>query len=172
MREAGTILETERLLLREFRATDVDPLAKVLSDPETMRYYPEPFDRAGVEAWIERNQARYSTDGYGLWGMGLQSSNEMIGDCGLVQQEGEGEKLIEIGYHVRRDLWGKGFATEAARSCRDFGFKSLDVARLISLIRAENLASRRVAEKTGLSVWKETMWHGWPHLVYSIRRDA
>ena len=152
--------------------TDVDALAAVLSDAETMRYYPEPFDRAGVEEWIKRNQARYSSNGYGLWGMVLKSSNEMIGDCGLVQQEVEGETLVEIGYHVRKDLWGNGFATEAAVACRDFGFRNLDVAQLISLIRAENLASRRVAEKAGLGVWKETMWHGWPHLVYSIQRDA
>src|SRR5690242_20029359 len=102
---AGTILETERLMLREFYATDVDALAAVLSDPETMRYYPAPFDHDGVKAWIERNQARYSANGYGLWAMVLKSNGEMIGDCGLVQQEVEGEKLIEIGYHVRRDLW-------------------------------------------------------------------
>ena len=105
MREAGTILETERLLLRKFHAADVDALAAVLSDPETMRYYPAPFDRAGVEAWIARNQARYSTNGYGLWAMILKSTEEVVGDCGLVQQEVEGEYLIEIGYHVRRDLW-------------------------------------------------------------------
>jgi len=98
MREAGTILETGRLLLREFRATDVDALAAVLSDPKTMHYYPEPFNRAGVEAWIDRNQARYSTNGYGLWAMVLKSSGEVVGDCGLVQQEVDGEELVEIGY--------------------------------------------------------------------------
>lgn len=171
MRQAGTILETERLVLREFCAADVDGLAAVLSDSETMRYYPAPFDRPGVEEWIRRNQARYSIHGYGLWAMVLKSNKKMIGDCGLVQQEVEAEKLIEIGYHVRRDLWGNGYATEAARACRDYGFQKLNAGRLISLIRSENRASRRVAEKTGLTVWKETMWHGWPHLVYSIHRD-
>ena len=107
MREARTILKTERLLLREFLATDVDALATVLSDSETMRYYPAPFDRAGVEEWIERNRTRYSIQGYGLWAMVLKSNEELIGDCGLALQEVEGEKLIEIGYHVRRDLWAK-----------------------------------------------------------------
>ncbi len=169
---AGTILETERLILREFRVTDVDALGAVLSDAETMRYYPAPFDRPAVEAWIERNRELYSMDGYGLWAMVLKSSEEMIGDCGLVQQEVEGAKLIEIGYHVRRDLWSKGLATEAARACREFGFKKSNAEQLISLIRPENQPSRRVAEKTGLTVWKETMWHGWPHLVYAIRRTS
>jgi RimJ/RimL family protein N-acetyltransferase len=172
MREAATVLETGRLILREFCPDDVDALADVLSDAETMRFYPAPFDRTGVGEWIERNRLRYTTNGFGLWAMVLKSSGEMIGDCGLVQQEMDGEKLVEIGYHVRRDLWRNGFATEAARACRDFGFSKLEAERLISLIRTENQPSRRVAEKAGLTVWKETLWHGMPHLVYSIRRNT
>jgi ribosomal-protein-alanine N-acetyltransferase len=172
MRDAGIILETGRLILREFRPEDVDALAKVLSDPETMRYYPAPFDRAGVQEWIERNRRRYEKDGHSLWAMILKASGELIGDCGLAFQEVDGKKLIEIGYHVRRDLWGNGLAPEAAQACRDFGFRKLGAERLISLIRPENLSSRRVAEKTGLTIWKETLWRGIPHLVYSIRRDS
>jgi RimJ/RimL family protein N-acetyltransferase len=168
MREAGTVLETERLILREFRPEDVDALAKVLSDAETMQYYPAPFDQAGVREWIERNRRRYEKDGHGLWAMILKSSGELIGDCGLTLQEVDGERLIEIGYHVRRDLWGNGLAPEAAQACRDLGFSKLGAERLISLIRPENLPSRRVAEKAGLTIWKETVWRGIPHLVYTI----
>src|SRR5713101_4063847 len=133
------ILETERLLLREFVPEDVDPLAAVLSDPETMRYYPAALDRAGVAAWIERNQRRCADDGHGLWAMVLKSSGEVVGDCGLTRQTVDGSDEIEIGYHVRRDLWGRGYAPEAARACRDYGFARLGVNRLISLIRPENL---------------------------------
>ena len=78
---------------------------------------------------------------------------------------------IEIGYHVRRDLWGRGLATEAARACRDYGFARLAVERLISLIRPENEPSRRVAEKNGMRVWKEITWHSLQHLVYAINRE-
>jgi RimJ/RimL family protein N-acetyltransferase len=77
---------------------------------------------------------------------------------------------IEIGYHVRRDLWGRGYASEAARACREHGFSRLGAERLVSLIRPENLPSRRVAEKTGLSLWKEVTWRELPHCVYAIRR--
>ena len=115
------ILETERLLLREFVPGDVDALAAVISDPETMRFYPQPRDRAGVESWIERNRRRYRDDGHGLWAMILKSSGEVIGDCGLTRQTVDGVDEIEIGYHVRRDLWGRGFAPEAAGVCRDYG---------------------------------------------------
>ncbi|HTS37784.1 MAG TPA: GNAT family N-acetyltransferase [Candidatus Solibacter sp.] len=165
------ILETSRLALREFENSDADALALVLSDSETMRFYPAPFDKAGVEQWIVRNQRRYAEHGYGLWAMLLKTSGEVIGDCGLTVQNIEGIDEIEIGYHVRRDLWGQGLATEAARACRDYGFARLEVDRLISLIRPENLPSRRVAEKNGMTIWKEIDWHDLLHLVYAIRRD-
>jgi RimJ/RimL family protein N-acetyltransferase len=165
------ILETPRLILREFSPEDSEHLALVLSDPETMRFYPAPLDRTGVKTWISRNVHRYAEDGHGLWAMILKSSGELIGDCGLTVQEVDGVNEIEIGYHVRRDLWGKGFATEAARACRDYGFDSLPVERLISLIRPQNLPSCRVAEKNGMTIWKEVIRKGLSYLVYAIRRD-
>jgi [ribosomal protein S5]-alanine N-acetyltransferase len=165
------IIETSRLILREFSADDADALALVLSDAETMRFYPAPLDRAGVEGWIARNLDRYAKDGHGLWAMILKLTGEVIGDCGLTIQNVGGLQEIEIGYHVRRDHWGRGLASEAARACRDFGFAHLPAERLISLIRPENLPSRRVAEKNGMTVWKEVMWTSLPHLVYSIRRE-
>jgi ribosomal-protein-alanine N-acetyltransferase len=164
------ILQTLRLLLREFTPQDADALAMVISDPETMRYYPAPYDRAGVEQWIERNRQRYRDDGVGLWAMELKKTHEMIGDCGITLQQVEGEHLYEIGYHLRRDFWGQGLATEAAIACRDWAFAHLKADRLISLIRPENLPSRRVAERNGMTVWKEVNWRGLPHCVYSIER--
>jgi RimJ/RimL family protein N-acetyltransferase len=165
------ILQTPRLILRELVPEDCDTLALVLSDPETMRHYPTSLDRKGVGQWIARNRSRYATDGHGLWGMVLKSSGELIGDCGLIRQEVDGEQLVEIGYHVRRDFWGQGLASEAARACRDYGFAHLKVNRLISLIRPENIPSRRVAEKIGLTLWKTVLWRGLPHCVYAISRS-
>jgi len=164
------IIETERLWLRELVPEDADALAAVISDPETMRFYPEPRDRAGVESWVERNRRRYLEDGHGLWAMVLRSNGEVIGDCGLTRQKVDGIDEIEIGYHVRRDLWGRGYAPEAARACQAHGFETLKANRLISLIRPQNLPSRRVAEKTGLTLWKEVVWRDLPHCVYVIHR--
>jgi ribosomal-protein-alanine N-acetyltransferase len=165
------VLQTPRLTLREFEFEDVDALATVLSDPETMRYYPMSFDRAAVADWIQRNRTRYANDGFGLWAMILKSTCELVGDCGLVRQSVDGVEEIEIGYHVRRDLWSRGYASEAARACRDYGFANLQVDRLISLIRPENLASRRVAEKNGMTIWKEVTRANLLHYVYAIKRD-
>src|SRR5450631_729486 len=168
------ILQTPRLVLREFAPQDADALVLVLSDPETMRYYPAPYDPAGVEQWIERNHRRYQQDGVGLWAMELKktqgNAQEMIGDCGIILQQVEGDSLYEIGYHLRRDRWGQGLATEAAIACRDWAFAHLKTERLVSLIRPENLPSRRVAERNGMTVWKEVSWRGLPHCVYSIKR--
>jgi RimJ/RimL family protein N-acetyltransferase len=102
----------------------------------------------------------------------LKSNGELIGDCGLTIQDVEGVREVEIGYHVRRDLWGQGLATEAARVCRDYGFANLQADHLISLIRPENLQSRRVAEKNGMTVEKEIVWRGLQHLVYTMRKDS
>ena len=165
-----TILETPRFLLREFTPEDADALALVISDPETMRFYPAPYDRAGVEQWIERNRQRYQHDGVGLWAMELTKDKILIGDCGIIRQQVEGESLYEIGYHLRRDHWGQGLATEAAIACRDWAFAHLKAGRLISLIRPENLPSRRVAERNGMTIWKQVTWRGLPHFVYSIER--
>ena len=189
------ILQTSRLHLREFTPEDADALAHVLSDPETMRYYPAPYDRAGVEQWIERNRRRYQDDGVGLWAMLLKSTpcgadapvradicgvastrarapalHELIGDGGIIRQMVEGEYFYEIGYHLRRDLWHQGLATEAALACRDWAFANLKTERLISLIRPENMPSRRVAERTGMTIWKEVNWRGLQHYVYSVER--
>ena len=114
-------LETERLTLREMRRSDVDGLYLLFSDPLLMRFW-LPFDWSGTEQWVERNLRRYEQDGFGLWTLVLKSSGEVIGDCGMITQEIEGAKATEIGWHVRRDLWRQGLATEAARAGRDYGF--------------------------------------------------
>ncbi len=164
------ILETSRLALREFSDADADALARILSDPEAMRFYPAPYDRAGVEQWIARNRERYKNDGVGLWAMILKPTGELIGDCGILLQQVEGEHLYEIGYHLRRDFWHQGLATEAAVACRQWGFQNLKADRLISLIRPENIPSQRVAERNGMKIWKEIDWRGLPHVVYSIEK--
>jgi ribosomal-protein-alanine N-acetyltransferase len=165
------ILETERLLLREFAPEDADALMCVLSDAETMRYYPATLDRAGVVEWIARNRRRYEEAGHGLWAMVLKSSGELIGDCGLTRQTVDGVEEFELGYHVRRDLWGRGYAPEAAQACRDYGFERLGAERIISLVRVGNLPSRRVAEKVGMKLWKRVMWRALEHWAMAIHKS-
>ena len=166
------ILETSRLRLREFVAEDADALARVLSDAETMRYYPVLLDRAAVEEWIARNRRRYAANGHGLWALVLKSSGELIGDCGVTVQSVDGVDELEVGYHLRRDHWGCGYATEAAQACRDWAFANRNAGYVVSLIRPENLPSCRVAERNGMSLWKQMIWRDLPHCVYRVVRPG
>ena len=117
-----SVIETSRLLLRELTLDDADTLALVLSDPVSMRYYPAPFSAEKVRQWIQWNVDNYRAHGFGLWAVILKESGELIGDCGITLQDIEGKRLPEIGYHIRREYCGKGFATEAAAACIDFAF--------------------------------------------------
>jgi [ribosomal protein S5]-alanine N-acetyltransferase len=164
-------LESPRLLLREMIPADVPALHAVLGDPETMRWYPHPFSAAEVEAWIARQIDRYPT-GTGLLGLVLRETGALLGDCGPVWQtvdDGRAPEL-EIGYHVHRAWQGRGLATEAARAVRDYAFATLGVDHVISLIRPENLPSRRVAEKNGLTLERTVLWREFEHCVYRLNR--
>ncbi|HEY2171970.1 MAG TPA: GNAT family N-acetyltransferase [Candidatus Angelobacter sp.] len=167
----GLVLETIRLRLREFVPQDADALATVLGDLVAMQYYPAAFDRKGVEEWIERNRERYQRNGYGLWAMLLKDSGELIGDCGCFLRDIEGRDDVEIGYHVRRDLWGRGYATEAAQACMQYAFTILGFDRVISLIRPENLQSIRVAEKNVMTCEKIIFWRGYDHCIYAKQKN-
>jgi [ribosomal protein S5]-alanine N-acetyltransferase len=168
--EQGVILETSRLRLREFTVCDADALEAVLGDPVAMQFYPAPFDRAEVDDWIRRNRARYIDPGFGLWAMLLKDSGELIGDCGCFVRDLQGDVEFELGWHVRRDLWGRGYATEAAQRCIEYAFSSLGAERIIALIRPENRSSCRVAEKNGMSCERVIFWRGYQHCVYVIHR--
>jgi RimJ/RimL family protein N-acetyltransferase len=163
-------IESARLILRRMRPEDVVPLSAVLSDPHTMRFYPAPYDRQGVETWVARSMARDAETGLALWSSVLKETGEVVGDCGFILQDIDGEKELEIGYHTRKDLWGQGLATEAARACRDYAFDRLGRSRVISLIRPENTPSQRVAIKNGMHLWKDTVFRGNLHHVFMMRR--
>jgi RimJ/RimL family protein N-acetyltransferase len=165
------VLETPRLLLRHLQHDDVDAIFAVIGDPVTMQYYPRTFGRKDADEWIERNLGRYAEQGHGLYAVVLRSTGDVIGDCGLVTQQIEGEPLLEVGYHLRRDQWGNGYATEAARGCVKHAFRTLGAEKVISLIRPENLPSRRVAERNGMRIEREVTFCGLPHLVYAMKRE-
>ena len=164
-------LETPRLVLREMRPSDVESLHQLFSDPLLMRFWPL-FTRAETEEWVKANLRRYAQDGFGLWAVTFRGSDEAIGDCGLVLHEVDGSMETDIGWHLLREHWGQGLATEAAQASRDYAFVQLGVERLVAQIHPENYASRRVAEKIGMTLQKE--YHHWRglRLLYVLERGA
>lgn len=159
------VLETPRLVLRPLILEDETALAAVIGDAETMRWYPRPFTNEEVRAWIERQENRYPS-GTGLLGLVEKKTGSLIGDCGPAWQEIEGRSELEIGWHVNRERWNQGFATEAARAVIEYAFANLDVEQVVSMIRPENVASRRVAEKNDMKVDRVVFWRGYDHCVY------
>jgi RimJ/RimL family protein N-acetyltransferase len=103
--------------------------------------------------------------------MVVKNTGEVAGSCGCVLQEVEGRNEIEVGYNVRPDLWGKGYGTEAAGACTDYAFRVLGAKRVISMIRPENIASRRVAEKNGMICEKIIFWRDYDHCVYAMNEE-
>jgi len=166
------VIETPRMTLRQMSMGDVDHLLGIFADPETMRYYPGTKDAPETRSWIRRNLDSYQTYGFGLWVASLRSTREFAGQCGLTIQEVEGRQEVEIGYLFLRALWGQGLATEAARACRDHGFGRLGLARLVSLIDVRYVASRRVAEKVGMTLEREITKWGKAVCLYAILRGA
>ncbi|MBL9117637.1 MAG: GNAT family N-acetyltransferase [Verrucomicrobiaceae bacterium] len=164
------VIETEQLQLRQMTLDDVPALLKVFGDADAMRFYPTPFDEARTREWVNWNRRSYETRGHGLWALIQRSTGEVIGDCGLVSQEVDGSPEIEVGYHVRRDLWGKGLATEAAQACIDHGLTGFSFRRFVSLIHPQNVPSRRVAAKIGMTLRRETEWKGKATCIYGIER--
>lgn len=166
------IIETKRLSLRPFTMDDLSSLHSIFSDPETMAYYPAPFSEEQTKSWIKRNLERYQVDGFGLWGVLLKENNQLIGDCGLVKQTITGKTYVEIGYHINKIEWSKDYATEAAMSCMDYGFNTLGLNKLISIIDPKNHPSIRVAEKIGFTKEQDLFVFNKIHSIYSDDRSS
>jgi ribosomal-protein-alanine N-acetyltransferase len=168
--EMSIVCQTSRLILRKFNESDVDPLLGFRGDPEVMRFsITGPETREDIQTkYLPGCLRRYSRDGLGQWAVVRKSDGICAGECGICVQEVDGEKEFEISYRMRRDCWGNGLATEAARACCDYGFKKAGLRRLISIIECENIASIRVAEKMGMTLEKRASFHRIPVLVYSM----
>ena len=133
------------------RRDDAKPLMRLFGDPTFMESFGRgPFDESEMSAWVERNLAHQQRHGYGLFTIVLRGSEQVIGDCGLEVMELEGEREVELGYDLRRDLWGNGYATEAAIAVTEHAFGHLGLQRLVSMVRVGNSRSARVAERVGI----------------------
>ena len=149
------IIETERLILREYTQDDFEELYEILSDPVTMQHYPKPYDEAGTKRWLDWSLNNYATYGFGLWAVVLKETGTFIGDCGLTMQPIDGQQLPEIGYHIHKDHWRRGYAKEAAKAVRDWAFENRNFDTLYSYMHHTNVASYSTAQAVGMQRIKE-----------------
>lgn len=151
------IIETDQIALRELTMADFDAWHQILSDKETMQYYPREFDEDQTRKWINWNLDNYSKYGFGLWAVILKKTNEFIGDCGITMQNiyRDGKLFPEIGYHINKRFWNKGYASQASKACLEYLFKNTDFNEVFSYQNSTNIPSRKVAEKMGMSLREE-----------------
>jgi RimJ/RimL family protein N-acetyltransferase len=149
-------LETERLVLRRFTPADVDLLVALDADPEVMRFLTggAPTPRAVIERDILPHWLSYyeRSAGFGFWAAIEKASGAFLGWVHFRPPAGAGPDVAELGYRLRKAAWGKGYATEASRALIRKGFAELGVRRVVASTYQDNVASRRVMEKAGLTL--------------------
>ena len=144
------MIATPRLLLRPWKSKDFEPFCALNADPEVMRHFPATLTRAQTKAGLERTVAHFARHGWGLFA--AEHEGSFIGCIGIfhVPFVAHFTPAVEIGWRLARAYWNRGFATEGARACLDFGFSQVGLTEIVSMTTPGNLASRKVMEKIGM----------------------
>ncbi len=166
-------IETERLVFRKIEKNDALGWETYFKDNPNLKYLGIDLTmsiKAQAENWINIQLKRYKDKRYGLHTLIEKETGKYIGQCGLLEQTINGKKEIEIGYHLIPAFWGKGFATEAAKKCRDFAFENKLTERLISVIDKRNIASQNVARKNGMIISESAKLFGLDVFIFRINK--
>ncbi len=145
-------LRTERLLLRGWRPRDREPFAALNADPEVMELMPKTLTRAESDALVDVIEAEFGECGYGLWAVEVPGEVSFAGFVGLHRATFKAHftPAVEIGWRLDRPLWGRGYATEAAREVLRYAFDEADLDEVVSFTSAGHAKSRAVMERIGL----------------------
>ena len=162
------IIETERLLLRKFTVEDAPLIYELNLDPDVIRYTYDPVKDIEHATHVLEQVIlpQYALYNHGRWAVHLKPQLEFIGWCGLkcIPQRDE----IDLGYRFKKQYWGKGYATEAAYACIQYGFKKLDLKRIFGRAIPENTASLHVLEKCGMTFLTDEVVDGYSAKTYEI----
>ncbi|MDE1937411.1 MAG: GNAT family N-acetyltransferase [Alphaproteobacteria bacterium] len=143
-------LETERLILREYRPEDFEAFAAIMADPDVTRYlHGQPMARSDAWRLLAGSIGHWTLRGYGTWAVERKTDGAFIGRVGLVNPEGW--PGLEVGWTLGKPYWGNGYATEAARASLGYAFLTQPVDRMLSCIDPHNKASQAVALRLGES---------------------
>jgi RimJ/RimL family protein N-acetyltransferase len=151
---AVATVETARLCLREWRERDIEPLSRIVADPEVARYMfgGGPLDADGARAAYDRRVTSWRDDGFGLWALEQRATGAFIGWAGLQVAHAHPDlgRAIEVGWMLGKSCWGHGYATEAGEASLRYGFERLGLERIWAFHMPENLRSERVMERLGM----------------------
>lgn len=173
------MIETERLRLREWRDADRDPFFALNSDPEVMQFLPM-GDRASSDDAIDRMIATQAEHGHCFWAVERKTDGAFLGFCGPMPAR-EPLNEVELGWRLRRDAWGFGYASEGARASLAWCWANLDTPTVMAITVPMNLRSRAVMERIGMHYVEggdfdhPALPEGDPlrrHVLYRIARPA
>jgi ribosomal-protein-alanine N-acetyltransferase len=147
------MLETERLILRRWKDSDREPFAAMNADPRVMEFFPDTLTREESDQLIENIENHFDNRGFGLFATALKAEGQLIGFIGLhvASFQAHFTPCVEIGWRIATPYWGKGLATEGSREVIRFAFDRLKLESLVSFTVPENVASRRLMEKLGMT---------------------
>ena len=158
-------------MLRRFTPDDLGDLVEMLSDPEVMSYYPKVMNEDEARGWLDKIFARYEKYGRSFFATLSKETGDFVGQVGLLDHGIPEVQETEIGYMLKGKHWGRGYASEAARGCRDYAFGTLGMEKLISIIDPRNDPSMRVARASGMGLEKSIFIQkfGQVENVFSVR---
>jgi ribosomal-protein-alanine N-acetyltransferase len=150
---ADTEIHTERLRLRRWRASDLDPFAALNTDPEVMEFLPAPLTRAESDALVERIEVTFDARGFGLWAVESLATRTFAGFVGLwpTNFDAHFAPAVEVGWRLARHAWGHGYASEAAQAATADGFERVGLTEIVSFTAVVNRRSWRVMERLGMT---------------------
>ena len=174
------MIETDRLVLRQWKDEDLEPFADLNADTEVMRYFPYTYTQEQSNAIAKTCHDLIAERGWGLWAIETLDTGEFIGFTGLHVPSPElpFSPCVEIGWRLRKEFWGKGYATEAARASLWFAFEVLLFPEIVSFASVVNRPSIRVMEKIGMTdQHRNFRYHLVPkdhvleeHVLYAMKR--
>lgn len=166
-----TILKSSRLRFEPFDERHVDGLQAMNRDPEVMRYISgQPETLEETRAMVARVQGRWAQHGYSWWSLIELETGDLVGAAGLQHLGHDPANPHEIGWRLRRDRWGQGLASEAARTILAHAFEAIEAPKVCAIRHPDNLASQRLMERLGMRHVGRQAWQGMEVEVHELAR--
>ena len=179
MQQDNYIFQSERLGFRKWANDDLEEFAKLNSDEAVMEHFPTTLSKEEVKELIDKLKEHFVENGFTYYATEVLATKEFIGMIGLAFQKYQTQftPAIDIGWRLKRNAWGKGYATEGAKRCLEYAFNELDINKIISVCTVKNKKSESVMKKIGMTKigeFNHPEWIDYPeyvkHFCYEINK--